>query len=114
MLHYSSKDFFSPVIISPQVTTSKDLNVYVVSDLLYDLKELTAELRVHSWDNKTLKVFKMKNIRMVNSKLQYTYDLCLHSGQAIFFRPLTKQNLFIQLGWKVSYKMRGVEAFLKH
>ena len=48
MLHYYAKDFFAPVIISPE-RNGDDLSLYVISDLLIPLTELQLTISVHKW-----------------------------------------------------------------
>ncbi|XP_067207111.1 beta-mannosidase [Linepithema humile] len=49
MLHYYAKDFFAPVIVTPRLSVSDELSVYVVSDLLYVLANCTVEIHVYKW-----------------------------------------------------------------
>lgn len=51
MLHYYAQKFFSPVIISPDMTTDNKVNVFVVSDLLHDIPESVMNISVYSWDS---------------------------------------------------------------
>lgn len=51
MLHYYAKEFFAPLIVTSRVTKADELLVYVVSDLLNDLKNLTVEIVVYEWKN---------------------------------------------------------------
>lgn len=34
MLHYYAKNFFAPIIVTGYLTTTNDLDVYIVSDLV--------------------------------------------------------------------------------
>lgn len=52
MLHYSALDFFSPIIIVPELEISNNLTIYVVSDNLVDL-EVTFNVEVYSWKSRT-------------------------------------------------------------
>lgn len=49
MLHYYVKDFFAPVIVTPHLSISNELSIYVVSDLLHVLTNCTIEIHVYKW-----------------------------------------------------------------
>lgn len=48
MLHYSASDFFSPIIIVPELEISNNLTIYIVSDSLVDL-EVIFNVEIYSW-----------------------------------------------------------------
>lgn len=52
MLHYSALDFFSPIIIVPELEISNNLTMYVVSDSLVDL-EVIFNVEIYNWNSKT-------------------------------------------------------------
>jgi len=49
MLHYSALDFFSPIILVPELEISNNLTIYLVSDVLVDL-EVVFSVEVYNWD----------------------------------------------------------------
>lgn len=49
MLHYYAKDFFAPIIVTPHLSISNELSIYIVSDRLYTLTNCTVEIRVYNW-----------------------------------------------------------------
>ncbi|XP_014205962.1 beta-mannosidase [Copidosoma floridanum] len=49
MLHYYAKDFFAPVIITPQLSAARELVVFGISDLPDALENLTAEILLYEW-----------------------------------------------------------------
>lgn len=70
MLHYSAFDFFSPVILVPELEISNNLTLYVVSDILADL-EVVFSIEIYSWENITpLATYVSDTVLMVD-----TYNL---------------------------------------
>lgn len=53
MLHYYAKDFFAPIIVTPHLSISNELSIYIVSDRLYTLRNCTVEIRVYNWKSTT-------------------------------------------------------------
>ncbi|XP_071573784.1 beta-mannosidase [Temnothorax nylanderi] len=51
MLHYYAKDFFAPIIVTPHLSTSNELSIYVISDRLYTLTNCTVKLHVYKWES---------------------------------------------------------------
>lgn len=51
ILHYYAKKFFSPVLVSPNKVSDKVLDVYIISDLLYDVPDVELEVSIYSWDS---------------------------------------------------------------
>lgn len=51
MLHYFAKNFFSPVLVSPELTSYDELNVYLISDLLDDIPDVELNISVYSYDD---------------------------------------------------------------
>lgn len=49
MLHYYSKDFFAPIIVTSHLSISNELSIYIVSDQLYALTNCTVEIHVYNW-----------------------------------------------------------------
>lgn len=52
MLHYSAMEFFSPLILVPELEISNNLTIYLVSDNLNDL-EVFFSVEVFNWENNT-------------------------------------------------------------
>lgn len=50
MLHYYAKDFFAPLIITGQLNTDRNLDVYVVNEKL-PLFNVTVYLRIYQWQS---------------------------------------------------------------
>lgn len=50
MLHYSALNFFSPIIIVPELEISNNLTIYLVSDILADF-EVVFSVEVYNWEN---------------------------------------------------------------
>lgn len=50
MLHYSALDFFSPIIIVPELEISNNLTIYLVSDILVDV-EVIFSVEIYNWKN---------------------------------------------------------------
>lgn len=50
MLHYSALEFFSPVIIVPELEISNNLTIYLVSDILVDLN-VFYHVEVFNWES---------------------------------------------------------------
>lgn len=67
MLHYSASDFFSPIIIVPELEISNNLTIYVVSDSLVDL-EVIFNVEIYSWkSNIPLTTYISDTILLVSS-----------------------------------------------
>lgn len=67
MLHYSASDFFSPIIIVPEIEISNNLTVYLVSDILADL-EVVCKVEVYTWEsNIPLATFTSDTILLVST-----------------------------------------------
>jgi len=49
MLHYSALDFFSPIILVPELDISNNFTIYLVSDVLVDL-EVVFSVEVYNWN----------------------------------------------------------------
>lgn len=70
MLHFFAKEFFAPVIVTSRVTQADELLIYVVSDLLDDLKNLTVEVIVYEWKRGTSIYSKqLNNLEIVSFSL---------------------------------------------
>ncbi|CAL7949982.1 unnamed protein product [Xylocopa violacea] len=50
MLHYYAVEFFAPIIVTYYVE-NMDLSVYIVSDKLYPIKNVTLEVNLYAWNN---------------------------------------------------------------
>lgn len=67
MLHHSALDFFSPIIIVPELEISNNLTMYVVSDSLMDL-EIIFNVEIYSWSSSTpLSTYLSDTILLVSS-----------------------------------------------
>lgn len=67
MLHYYAKEFFAPVIVTSQLTKANELMIYVVSDLLHELTNLTIDVVVYEWKSaKSIHTAQHKNITVVS------------------------------------------------
>ncbi|KAK4886003.1 hypothetical protein RN001_002274 [Aquatica leii] len=51
MLHYYAKNFFAPIIITTEMSASKDMNVYIVSDLLKTFHNSLLNIGVYKWNS---------------------------------------------------------------
>ncbi|XP_026807411.1 beta-mannosidase isoform X2 [Rhopalosiphum maidis] len=70
MLHYSALDFFSPIIIVPELEISNNLTIYVVSDSLVDL-EVIFNIEIYSWkSNSPLTTYISDTILLKNNSAQ--------------------------------------------
>lgn len=75
MLHYSASDFFSPIIIVPELEISNNLTIYVVSDSLVDL-EVIFNVEIYSWkSNIPLTTYISDTILLVSSAFVISYLL---------------------------------------
>lgn len=72
MLHYFAADFFSPVLVSPNVDITNELRVYVISDLKpHTSLDLIMQVSVYNWQSFD-PVYKRKYpFTMVSRKLQF-------------------------------------------
>lgn len=52
MLHYFARNFFAPVLVSPSVTSTGDLEIHLISDYLED-KETLLKVSVYKWNSLT-------------------------------------------------------------
>ena len=67
MLHYYTKDFFAPVIITSRVTKANEALIYIVSDLLHNLSNLTVEILVYEWKTaKCIYTTQISNVTVVS------------------------------------------------
>lgn len=67
MLHYSASDFFSPIIVVPELEISNNLTINLVSDMLVDL-EVICKIEVYNWEsNIPLATFILNPILLVSS-----------------------------------------------
>lgn len=51
MLHYYAKNFFAPVIVTSRLNSARDLDLYVISDLLTTTYNATLTITVYAWDS---------------------------------------------------------------
>ncbi|XP_014232217.1 beta-mannosidase isoform X1 [Trichogramma pretiosum] len=64
MLHYYVKDFFAPVIITTRLDKADTLSIYIVSDLLTPLSNITIEILIYDW--RVAKLIQTKKITGIN------------------------------------------------
>jgi len=84
MLHYSASDFFSPIIIVPELEISNNLTIYVVSDSLVDL-EVIFNVEIYSWkSNIPLTTYISDTILLVSSALVISYLLHFNTCKVNF------------------------------
>lgn len=81
MLHYYAKDFFAPVIVTPHLSTSRELSIYVISDQLYPLTGYKVEICIYKWKSmKPIFTTSFSNITIVSSNLLlYQGEVCMHA-----------------------------------
>ncbi|KAK6639866.1 hypothetical protein RUM43_008141 [Polyplax serrata] len=70
MLQYFAKKFFSAVLVSPERTPDGLLNVFLISDLLQDVKSVRLNVGVYSWDNFTPKKVYTSVVRLKASSAE--------------------------------------------
>lgn len=65
MLHYFAVDFFSPLLITPQLLVSGTIILNIVSDLLYDI-HASVTVSVYRWDSLKPQYSKEYNVFIVS------------------------------------------------
>lgn len=50
-MHYYAKDFFAPIIVTGHITAARNLDVYVVSDILTTFYNVTLNMYVYNWSS---------------------------------------------------------------
>jgi len=84
MLHYSASDFFSPIIIVPELEISNNLTIYAVSDSLADL-EVIFNVEIYSWkSNIPLTTYISDTILLVSNALVISYLLNFNTCKVNF------------------------------
>ncbi|RLU17170.1 hypothetical protein DMN91_011239 [Ooceraea biroi] len=86
MLHYYAKDFFAPVIVTPHLSVSNLLTIYVVSDRLDTLTKCTVEIRVYNWSALTPVFTKSFS------------DIIVEANAAVRVRSLWLDSLLVEAG----------------
>lgn len=51
MMHYYAKDFFAPIIVTGHLTAARELDVYLVSDVLTTFYNVTLTINVYNWSS---------------------------------------------------------------
>ncbi|XP_017784004.1 PREDICTED: beta-mannosidase isoform X2 [Nicrophorus vespilloides] len=51
MLHYYAKDFFAPVIVTAHVLVNREINVYIISDLLHPVYDAKLTMYTYNWNS---------------------------------------------------------------
>lgn len=52
-MHYYAKDFFAPIIVTGHLTAARQLDVYLVSDVLTTHYNVTLNITVYNWSSLT-------------------------------------------------------------
>lgn len=66
MLHYSALDFFSPIIVVPELNLTNNLTIHLVSDILVDL-EVVLIIEIYNWESMIpLTTYKLNTILLVS------------------------------------------------
>lgn len=69
MLHYYAAEFFAPVIVTYYITYT-DLKLYIVSDKLYPIPNITLEVNLYAWnDMKPIQSHTYSNIIIVSTRV---------------------------------------------
>lgn len=75
MLHYSALDFFSPIILVPELEISNNFTIYLVSDILVDL-EVVFSIEVYNWDSLVpLTTFVSNTILLVGTMNLFDFNM---------------------------------------
>ncbi|XP_042213967.1 beta-mannosidase-like isoform X2 [Homarus americanus] len=91
MLHYYSKKFFSPVIVS-LYHENDDLKVYAVSDLVDDVLDLTLVVDLHRYDQTTQVKSYKKNLTMKAAEAKFVATL--NMWKDLDMNSLCQQGLY--------------------
>lgn len=51
MLQYYVKEFFAPNIITGHINNERVLEIYIVSDSLVDISNVTASIKTYNWNS---------------------------------------------------------------
>lgn len=51
ILQYYTQDFFAPIIITGHINVERKLDIYVVSDLLSPVENVTAVIEIYKWNS---------------------------------------------------------------
>ena len=77
-LHYQAKRAFAPVLINP-VQEGDSLNVYLLSDKLETLPQLTLQMRLIDFNGKTLKKYKLASLELPGNASVRVYGEALNT-----------------------------------
>lgn len=103
MLHYFAVDFFAPLLITPELLVSGILNVFVVSDLLYDY-HASVTVSVYRWDSLKPQYTKEYNVFVKNSSVievdTFNLNKLLQDAAVCGSASLAKLSCFIYLSVK--------------
>lgn len=77
MLHYFAKSFFAPVLVSPRMTLTSEVNVYLINDQFVPIYDANITVEMFNWTS--FIPIKTKSypasIAPLSSKKQFTVDL---------------------------------------
>lgn len=82
MLHYQAKNFFAMVIIKGYLTDSDELEVYIVSDNVDPITNVTVTVSLFSWGSlepvyvKTTNDLTVSELRSISVKLFFSTRYC--------------------------------------
>lgn len=94
MLHYYAKEFFAPVIVTPHVSVANELELYVISDLLTDLKHCSVDMNIYKWSSgsrlytQNIGDFTIVRNNLVTRKRERVRKECISSNVIDVFSPL--------------------------
>lgn len=52
-MHYYAKDFFAPIIVTGHLTAARQLDVYLISDVLTTHYNATLNITIYKWSSLT-------------------------------------------------------------
>ncbi|XP_045777070.1 beta-mannosidase [Maniola jurtina] len=77
MLHYFAKTFFAPVLISPRLTKTGDVDIYLINDRFVPINDAKITVDVFNWSSLASISSKTypADVGPLNSKMQATFTL---------------------------------------
>lgn len=93
-MHYYAKDFFAPIIVTGHLTSSRELDVYVVSDVLTTFYNTTLNIFVYNWSS-LQPVFTQRVITDIVRKFFLKQNILFHH---FLFSGRTFQENYFQFG----------------
>ena len=94
-LHYHAKRAFAPILINP-IQEGDSLNIYLISDKLETLDQLTLEMRLIDFDGKVLNKKAVKSVRIPGNT-----SLCVHREfLETLLSPEQQKQAFVHLTLK--------------